>query len=185
MDEDALRELLTSTDGVDMSPTAEMMMMNSDMPDDVDGIDPELLAALQQQQQQMAAAVEAQLMRSNPSVITTTAMNDIDEEEEEEEDEELEDETIVERIVALKDMFPEPLQNAVGTLNRTLVNTSKLAYSKGRSAAWWVTSTLCVLVFPILIQKELLQVAEQMTREQRSILLGPQAATGGFSGGVL
>ena len=47
-----------------------------------------------------------------------------------------------------------------------------------------VTSTMCVLVFPILIQKELLQVAEQISREQRSILLGPQAATGAFSGGA-
>ena len=47
-----------------------------------------------------------------------------------------------------------------------------------------VTSTMCVLVFPILIQKELLQVAEQLSREQRSILLGPQAATGAFSGGA-
>lgn len=43
---------------------------------------------------------------------------------------------------------------------------------------------MCVLVFPILIQKELLQVAEQISREQRSILLGPQAATSASSGGV-
>ena len=47
-----------------------------------------------------------------------------------------------------------------------------------------MTSTMCVLVFPILIQRELLQVAEQISREQRSILLGPQAATGAFSGGA-
>ncbi len=47
-----------------------------------------------------------------------------------------------------------------------------------------ITSTMCVLVFPILIQKELLQVAEQISREQRSLLLGPQAATGAFSGGA-
>ena len=47
-----------------------------------------------------------------------------------------------------------------------------------------ISSTMCVLVFPILIQRELLQVAEQMSREQRSILLGPQAATGPISGGA-
>ena len=135
MDEDALRALLTSENGIDMTPTEEMMMMNSDIPDDADGIDPELLAALRQQQDQLAAAVESQMVRTNPSVITTTAITDADDDEEEEE--EVEDETILERIVALKEMFPEPVQNAVGTLNRTLVNTSKLAYSKGRSAAWW------------------------------------------------
>lgn len=43
---------------------------------------------------------------------------------------------------------------------------------------------MCVLVFPILIQKELLQIAEQISREQRNILLGPQAATGAISGGA-
>jgi hypothetical protein len=43
---------------------------------------------------------------------------------------------------------------------------------------------MCVLAFPILIQKELLQIAEQISREQRSLLLGPQAATGTFNGGV-
>ncbi|CAF5221661.1 unnamed protein product, partial [Rotaria magnacalcarata] len=45
-----------------------------------------------------------------------------------------------------------------------------------------ITSSMCVLVFPILIQKELLQIAEQISHEQRSILLGPQAATSALSG---
>lgn len=135
MDEDVIRDILSAQDGVDLTPTAEMMMMNSDMPDDLDGIDPALLAALQQQQdrQEMAALAGAsQSMRTNPSVITTTAISEINDD-----DEDFEDETIVERIVALKEMFPESVQNAVGSVNRALVNGSKLALSKGRTATWW------------------------------------------------
>ncbi|CAF4938519.1 unnamed protein product [Rotaria magnacalcarata] len=48
----------------------------------------------------------------------------------------VEDETTLERIIALKEMFPETIRNTLGTINSTLLNTSKLAYDKGRSAAW-------------------------------------------------
>jgi hypothetical protein len=125
MDEDLLRQLLASQDdGLGISPTAEMMMMSSAMAEDPDSIDPALLAAIQQQAQQS--------IRVNPPrmVSTITEVNDDD-------DEWIEDETLLERIAALKEMFPEGVQKAVGTLNRTVVNTSKLAYNKGRSAAWW------------------------------------------------
>ncbi|CAF1186484.1 unnamed protein product [Adineta steineri] len=167
MDEEILRQLLTAQEGIEFAPTAEMMMMNSTTNDN-DSIDPELIAALQQQ-----------TVRMNPPAVSTTHHNT---HANDDDDLLLEDETVLERIVALKEMFPESVQNTVGKLNRAVINTSKFAYNKGRTAAWWVTSTMCVLVFPILIQKELLQVAEQMSREQRSILLGPQAATGAFSG---
>ncbi|CAF4328288.1 unnamed protein product, partial [Adineta steineri] len=45
------------------------------------------------------------------------------------------DETVLERIVALKEMFPESVQNSVGKSNRAVINTSKFAYSKGRTIA--------------------------------------------------
>ena len=54
-----------------------------------------------------------------------------------EDDSLLEDETVLERIAALKEMFPESVQNVAGKLNRAVINTSKFAYSKGRTAAWW------------------------------------------------
>jgi hypothetical protein len=123
MDEDILRQLLASQEGVEFAPTAEMMMMNSTTANDNDSIDPELIAAIQQQQQQ-------QTVRVNSSNVRSTVNDDDD-------DLVLEDETILERIVALKEMFPESVQNAVGKLNHAVINTSKLAYSKGRTAAWW------------------------------------------------
>ena len=128
MDEDILRQLLAAQSGVESSPTAEMMMMNSSTMNGMDSIDPELIHALQQQQQQQTVHV-------NPSVVRTTRTtasthNDDD-------DLLLEDETFLERVVALKEMFPEPVQNAVSAINHAVVNTSKLAFSKGRIAAWW------------------------------------------------
>ena len=133
MDEDLLRQLLASQeDGLGISPTAEMMMMSSAMSEDPDSIDPAFLAAIQQQAQQS--------VRVNPPrmVSTITEVTDDD-------DVLLEDETLLERVAALKEMFPESVQNVVGTLSRTVVNTSKLAYSKGRSAAWWLVTTFCSL----------------------------------------
>ncbi len=123
MDEDILRQLLASQEGVEFAPTAEMMMMNSTTTNDNDSIDPELIAAIQQQQQQT--------VRVNSSNVRSTVNDDDDD------DLVLEDETILERIVALKEMFPESVQNTVGKLNHAVINTSKLAYSKGRTAAWW------------------------------------------------
>ncbi|CAF4065670.1 unnamed protein product, partial [Rotaria magnacalcarata] len=120
-------------------------------------------------------------VRANQPVVTSTRANK-SRGGDDDDDLLLEDETFLERIIALREMFPEALQNAVGALNRTMIDATKLAFNKGRTASWWFTSTMCVLVFPILIQKELLQVAEQISREQRSILLGPQAATGAISG---
>lgn len=127
MDEDILRQLLSAQSGFESAPTAEMMMMNSSTMNGMDSIDPELINALQQQQQQT--------VHMNPSVVRTTRTTASTHDDDD--DLLLEDETFLERVVALKEMFPEPVQNAVGTINRAVVNTSKLAFNKGRTAAWW------------------------------------------------
>jgi hypothetical protein len=127
-DEEVLRKILSGQDGVEFAPTAEMMMMNSATANDNDSFDPELIAAIQQQQQQQ----QQQMLHVNPPGATST-ITDVDSDD----DLLLEDETILERVVALKEMFPERVQNAVGNFNRAVINTSKLAYSKGRTAAWW------------------------------------------------
>ena len=127
MDEELLRQLIASQDSdVGIAPTPEMMMMNSAMIDDMEAIDPAFLEAIQQQQQRQQAAA----VRVHQTAVVSTRP-DVDD------DADLEDETIGERIAALKEMFPESVQNAVGSLNRAVINTSKLACSKGRTAAWW------------------------------------------------
>jgi len=134
MDEELLRQILSGQDGIEFSPTAEMMMMNSTTANegnDNDSIDPNLIAAALQQQQQ-------QVVRANATATITEVDND--------DDLLLEDETILERIVALKEMFPESVQNAVGKFNRAVINTSKFAYSKGRAATWWY-DLICLYFF--------------------------------------
>ena len=125
MDEDLIRQILAAQGDVESAPTAEMMMMNSSTMNGIDSMDSELINALQQQP---TVRVNSSMVRSTR---TTAAADDDDD------DLLLEDETFLERIVALKEMFPERVQNAVGTINRTVINTSKLAFSKGRTAAWW------------------------------------------------
>ena len=122
-DEEVLRQILSAQDGVEFAPTAEMMMMNSAIANGNDSIDPELIAAIQQQQH---------ISRVHPPGATAT-ITEVDSDD----DLLLEDETILERVVALKEMFPESVQNAVSNFNHAVINTSKLAYSKGRTAAWW------------------------------------------------
>lgn len=122
MDEDILRQLLSAQGGMESAPTDEMMMMNSSTMNGLDTIDPLLINALQQQQ-------------NVPTVVRTTRTTASTQDDDD--DLLLEDETFLERVVALKEMFPEPVQNAVGAINRAVVNTSKLAFSKGRTAAWW------------------------------------------------
>ncbi len=124
MDEELLRQILSAQNGVEFAPTEEMMMMNSTTGNDNDSIDPEFIAALQQQ---------SQTIRVNPPRVPATITNVVDDDE----DLLLEDETVLERIIALKEMFPESVQKAAGTVNRAVINTSKFAYSKGRTAAWW------------------------------------------------
>lgn len=129
MDEDLLRQLL-SQEGIEFTPTPEMMMMNSATVNDSDTIDPDLITAalhqqLEQQEQQQVVHVDRPIVTSTVTEIDT------------DDDLLLEDETILERIIALKEMFPESVQNAAGKINQAVVNTSKLAYNKGRTAAWW------------------------------------------------
>ena len=129
MDEEVLRQLLSSQDGIEFSPTAEMMMMNSATAgslNEIDSIDPELIEAIQQQ-----------AVRVNPPVTTSTVARVNNNNDDDDDDDLLEDETLLERIIALKEMFPESVQNTVGKVNHAVVSTSKFAYSKGRTAAWW------------------------------------------------
>ncbi|CAF2044443.1 unnamed protein product [Rotaria magnacalcarata] len=168
MGEEIIEQVLSSAlANLESSSNSEMMLMN----DDDESIDPDLIEMIQQQS--IVPTTSSSVVVSSIEEIPTTGDDD---------DLFVEDETTLERIIALKEMFPETIRNTLGTINSTLLNTSKLAYDKGRSAAWWITSSMCVLVFPILIQKELLQIAEQISHEQRSILLGPQAATSALSG---
>ncbi|XP_061025221.1 mitochondrial import receptor subunit TOM22 homolog [Eubalaena glacialis] len=95
-----------------------------------------------------------------------------EEELEEEDDEEL-DETLSERLWGLMETFPERVRSAAGaTFDLSLFVAQKM-YRFSRTALWIGTTSLMILVLPVVFEKLQLQ--------QRQILLGPNS---GLSGGM-
>lgn len=81
------------------------------------------------------------------------------------------DETIVERIVALKDMFPQGLCSLIGA-TKSLIKT---IFVSGKTVSWILASTAAVLVLPISLETERQEYEQQMKRQERNILLGPES----------
>ncbi|XP_016397927.1 mitochondrial import receptor subunit TOM22 homolog [Sinocyclocheilus rhinocerous] len=96
------------------------------------------------------------------------------------EDEEL-DETLLERLWGLTEMFPESLQSAAEVSAQCSLSVAKKLYSFSRSALWVGTTSFMILVLPVVFETERLQLEQQQLQQQRQILLGPNA---GMSGGM-
>ncbi|CAF0786069.1 unnamed protein product [Didymodactylos carnosus] len=79
--------------------------------------------------------------------------------------EEIDDETIIERLYGLTEMFPEWLRNFSGQLFNYSFSLKKTV----KGAAWFVGSSLVILVLPILVELELSQVAEYQAAQTRQM----------------
>jgi len=101
---------------------------------------------------------------------------DDDEEEDEEEDDDFEDETLMERLVGLTEMFPDGFTDGAVGLAKNSVSGVKWLYSSTRSLTWVVFSTASVLFLPVIIETQLLEIEEAAKQQQRQILLGPGSA---------
>lgn len=82
-----------------------------------------------------------------------------------------EDETLLERIYGLNEMFPRPVKQAANTT----VSLFKSLISGVRSVTWFACSTSAILLLPISLEVERQQYHEQMKRQERNILLGPDS----------
>ncbi|XP_077980556.1 mitochondrial import receptor subunit TOM22 homolog [Glandiceps talaboti] len=102
-------------------------------------------------------------------------------EDEIEEDEEFEDETLGERLLALTEMFPASLRNAVCKLGSSTVSGIGSTYRFSRSAMWIFSSSFMILVLPVVFEVEMTQMEQAQLQKERQIILGPNAA---FSGGT-
>jgi len=89
------------------------------------------------------------------------------------------DETILERIAALSEMFPQWMQTGTSKLLSGSLSTIKGLYSFGRSASWIIFSSSAILFAPIIFEVERAQMEEMQRQQQRQILLGPGAAMSG------
>lgn len=103
-----------------------------------------------------------------------------DEIEDDDDDDEL-DETLMERLWGLTEMFPDTVRNAAEVSANCSVSLAKQFYSFSRAALWVGTTSFMILVLPVVFETERLQLEQQQLQQQRQILLGPNT---GMSGGM-
>ncbi|KAL7857218.1 hypothetical protein SRHO_G00161170 [Serrasalmus rhombeus] len=96
------------------------------------------------------------------------------------EDEDL-DETLLERLWGLTEMFPDTLRSAAEVSAQHSLSIAKKLYSFSRTALWVGSTSFMILVLPVVFETERLQLEQQQLQQQRQILLGPNA---GMSGGM-
>ncbi|XP_043969852.1 mitochondrial import receptor subunit TOM22 homolog isoform X1 [Gambusia affinis] len=89
------------------------------------------------------------------------------------------DETLVERLWGLTEMFPDTVRTAAETSAQCSVSVLKKFYSFSRSALWVGTTSFMILVLPVVFETERLQLEQQQLQQQRQILLGPNTAMSG------
>ena len=106
--------------------------------------------------------------------VNTTESNAV---EDDDEDEEFEDETILERLAGLTEMFPPVLTKTVSMLGTGSLSGVKWTYSKGRNITWVVLSTAALLFLPVMIESERVGFEEMEKAKRQQILLGPSSAT--------
>jgi len=102
-----------------------------------------------------------------------------EDEEDDEDDDDFDDETILERLVALSEMFPEGLTHFADASASGLVSGLKWAYKASRTVSWIVCTSASIMFLPIMIETERMGIEEAQKQQQRQILLGPGAAMSG------
>lgn len=108
------------------------------------------------------------------------SVSEVEEEEEDDDDEDdFDDETILERLVGLTEMFPESLTHCADASASGLVSGLKWAYSASRAVTWIVCTSASIMFLPIMIETERMGIEEAQKQQQRQILLGPGAAMSG------
>lgn len=85
-------------------------------------------------------------------------------------------ETVLERIVALNEMFPETLRNVVSSTITNTTTSAKWIFQKTRTVSWYVASTAAILILPLSLELERQEFEESVKRQERGILLGPEGA---------
>lgn len=99
--------------------------------------------------------------------------------EDSDDDDEDFDETVLERLVGLTEMFPTFVQAGTAKLFHSTFSSVKGLYSFARSASWILFSTSAILFAPVIFEVERAQMEEMQKQQQRQILLGPGAAMSG------
>ena len=88
-------------------------------------------------------------------------------------DDELE-ETYLERIAALSEMFPRSVRNGSSLIVKTTVSTSSWVYGTAKSAAWITLTSLIILALPVAVEVSQMQAAAGEKRERSEKLFSQE-----------
>ncbi|CAB4062101.1 TOM22 [Lepeophtheirus salmonis] len=115
----------------------------------------------------------------NISSMSLAKVSEAKEDEDEDEEDDFDDESLVERIVALTEMFPPGVVLASSNLCSFSVNAAKWMLTMSKVVSWGVFSSAGITFLPIIIESERSRIIEAEKQQQRQILLGPGAAVSG------
>merc|ERR1712111_220187 len=121
----------------------------------------------------------AEVLIQEPAPVVAVEEQTLDDEDEDEDEDDFEDETLIERLVGLTEMFPEGLTSTVTASAKGLVSGVHWAYGAGRTLTWVLCSSATIMFLPIMIESERLGLEEAQKNQQRQMLLGPGAAMSG------
>lgn len=83
-----------------------------------------------------------------------------------------EEESLLERIVGLREMFPKQLREVVGAAVDKTTSLVKSTYSTTRVVTWFVCSTAAILVLPVSLEVERFQYEERLRNQEKNIIFG-------------
>lgn len=104
---------------------------------------------------------------------------------EDSEDEDFVDESLAERLYGLTEMFPEVVVKKTESLFRFTRSAIRDFYKVSRTVTWALFSSSVILVAPIIFEVERANMEEAQRSQQKQMLLGPSAMSGGMGPGGL
>jgi import receptor subunit TOM22 len=81
------------------------------------------------------------------------------------------EETLSERLWGLTEMFPQPVQKAVGGVGNLTCSLAKFSYTTGRNVLWIIASTATIMALPVVFESERATQQEQQMQHQRQVQL--------------
>ena len=104
---------------------------------------------------------EINLNETEPEEKVVAVINsNKDDSDEDDEDDAFDDETLIERVMALSEMFPSALTKTISNLGIQSVDGTKWIYSKSRNLTWIVFSTATLLFLPVMLESERVGIEE-------------------------
>ncbi|KAK8373930.1 hypothetical protein O3P69_011256 [Scylla paramamosain] len=89
------------------------------------------------------------------------------------------DESLLERVWGLTEMFPDRLRSTCSSTVSTSLNLLKSTYELSRQVVWVAVSSSVILFAPVMFELERLNVEEMMKQDRNRLVFGPGSAVSG------